>query len=159
MPGVDACRKVGLGGVMRASRGDPKGCGVVIALCMALAPFVMWANPGEGICWRAACGCGDEVICWLSPEGVRDGICRTVRFRGDTCIEGDGIAGGGCGVGVPAGESLGDSRELISILTVRCASAILRALCVDARLDSTSFRDLCKHPRSIYVRVLRQSWD
>lgn len=102
---------------MRASRGDPLGCGVLMALCMALAPFAMWAKPGEGICWSAACGCGDEVICWLRPEDVRDGIWRTARFLGDESIAGDGSAGGGCGVGVPAGESLGDSSELMSIPT------------------------------------------
>lgn len=95
------------------------------------------------------------MICWLSPDGVRDGICRTVRFRGDASIEGDGIAGGGCGVGVPAGESLGDSRELMSILTARCAIPGLEALTVDARLGFSSFRNVCKHPRSLYVMVLR----
>jgi hypothetical protein len=102
---------------MCASRGDPRGCGVFMALCMALAPFEMWAKPGEGACWSEACGCGEEVICWLRPECVRDGIWRTVRFLGDCSIDGDGMVGGGCGVGVPAGESLGDNRELISILT------------------------------------------
>lgn len=63
MPGVEACLNVGLGGVMRASRGDPMGCGVFMALCMALAPFAIWAKPGEGTCWSEACGCGEEVIC------------------------------------------------------------------------------------------------
>jgi hypothetical protein len=47
---------------------------VFMALCIALAPLAIWAKPGEGTCWRAACGCGEEVICWLSPEDVRDGI-------------------------------------------------------------------------------------
>jgi hypothetical protein len=102
MPGVDACLNVEFGGVMRASRGDPRGCGVLMALCMALAPFAIWAKPGEGICCSAAWGWGDEVICWLRPEDVRDGIWRTLRFRGDRAIDGDGSAGGGCGVGVPA---------------------------------------------------------
>lgn len=77
-----------------------------------------------------------------------------MRFRGDASIEGDGIAGGGCGVGVPAGESLGDNRELMSILTARCAIWSLQALSVDARLDFSISRDVCKHPRSLYVRVL-----
>jgi hypothetical protein len=89
-----------------------------MALCIALAPLAMCAKPGEGTCWRAACGCGDEVICWLSPEGVRDGIWRALRFLGECSIDGDGRAGGGCGVGVPAGESLGDSSELMSMVTM-----------------------------------------
>jgi hypothetical protein len=59
---------------MRASGGDPSGCGVPIALCTGRAPFAMCAKPGEGTCWRTACGCGEEVICWLRPDGVRDGI-------------------------------------------------------------------------------------
>lgn len=118
MPGVDPCRNMLCGGVIRASRGDPNGCGVLIALCIARAPLTaMWANPGE---WRAACDCGDDVICWLRPEGVRDGGWRVARLLlpGDRIIDGDGSAGGGCGVGVPAGESLGESSELMSILAL-----------------------------------------
>jgi hypothetical protein len=103
---------------MRASCDDPCDCGLLMTLCMALAPLAMCANPGDGICWRAACGCGEEVICWLRPDEVRDGIWRPARFLGDCSIAGVGSAGGGCGVGVgvPAGESLGESSELMSIL-------------------------------------------
>jgi hypothetical protein len=120
IPGVDACLNVDCGGVMRASRGDPRGCGVLMALCMALAPFAIWAKPGEGTCWSAAWGWGDEVICWLRPEGVRDGNWRGMCFLGDGTMDGDGSAGGGCGVGVPAGESLGESSELMSMVTMQC---------------------------------------
>jgi hypothetical protein len=118
MPGVDACRKKGFGGVMRASRGDPIGCGVLMALCIARAPFeTIWAK-GDAACWSTACGCGEEVICWLRPDGVRDGIWRVARLLrpGDRIIDGDGRAGGGWGVGVPVGESLGDNIELISMM-------------------------------------------
>jgi hypothetical protein len=159
MPGVDACLNMGCGGVMRASRGEPRGCGVFMALCMALAPFEMWAKPGEGTCWSAACGCGDEVICWLSPECVRDGIWRperSVRFLGDCNIDGEGRAGGGCGVGVPAGESLGDNSELISILSAWGAvpNSYTRDVTRDAALLSsptfTSIQDiLCTTFRSV----------
>jgi hypothetical protein len=37
---------------------------------------------------------------------------------GERSIDGEGCAGGGCGVGVPTGESDGDSNELISMLSV-----------------------------------------
>jgi hypothetical protein len=87
-----------------------------MALCMALAPLAICAKPGDVICWRAACGCGEEVICWLRPDEVRDGIWRTVRFLGDCISDGEGSAGGGCGVGVPTGESLGESSELMSMV-------------------------------------------
>ena len=43
IPGVEVCRYMGFGGVMRASRGDAICCGVPIELCTALAPFAMWA--------------------------------------------------------------------------------------------------------------------
>ena len=140
MPGVDACLKTGCGEAMRASWGDPSGCGVFIALWIALAPFAMWAKPGDGICWSAACGCGEEVICWLSPDGVRDGIWRIARLLGDCSIEGDGRAGGGWGVGVPAGESDGDSSELMSMLTVCASSSCSRALWSKSRRSGSHFR-------------------
>jgi hypothetical protein len=104
---------------MRASCGDPCDCGVLMALCMALAPLAMCAKPGDVICWSVACGCGEEVICWLRPDDVRDGIWRTARFRGDCSIDGEGSAGGACGVGVPAGDSLGESSELMSMVRRR----------------------------------------
>lgn len=89
---------------MRASWGDPADCGVLFALCITLAPLGMWARPGEG------CGCGDEIICRLRPEEVREGIWRIARLLGE------GRAGGCCGTGVPAGESDGDSSELMSMV-------------------------------------------
>jgi hypothetical protein len=53
------------------------------------------------------------VICWLSPDGVREGICRIARLLED-CIDGEFSAG--CGGGVScAGESCGDSSELMSM--------------------------------------------
>jgi hypothetical protein len=96
-----------------------------MALCIARAPLAMCAKPGEVICWSAACGCGEDVICWLRPEEVRDGIWRTVRFLGEGSAEGEGRAGGGCGcgVGVPAGESLGESIELMSMVQPKRAEA------------------------------------
>jgi hypothetical protein len=82
--------------------------------------LVKLARLGEGTCWYAtwgcACagGCGDEVICWLRPEAVRDGIWRIARLLGD-CSAGDARAG--CGGGVSrAGESCGESSELMSML-------------------------------------------
>jgi hypothetical protein len=122
IPGVDACRYMGFGGVMRASRGEAIGWGVLMALCIALAPFVIWAYPGEGMrCWRVGCGCEEDETCWLRPEGVREGIWRRMRLLllllpGDRSNDGDGRAGAGCGVGVPAGESDGDSNELMSMV-------------------------------------------
>jgi hypothetical protein len=101
---------------MWASRGEPSGCGVPIALCIALAPFWICPYPGEGICWRATSGAGDEVICWLRPDGVLEGSWRMARLFGDRNTDGDGRAGGGWGVGVPAGESDGDSSELMSMV-------------------------------------------
>lgn len=86
---------------MRASCGDPKGCGVLVALCTALTPFVRWPYPGEGIFWCGRWTCGDEVICWLRPEGVLEGICwRTARLLGDWDASSDGDARLGCGGGV-----------------------------------------------------------
>ena len=41
IPGVEACRYIGFGGVMRASRGEAICCGVPIALCIGRAPFAM----------------------------------------------------------------------------------------------------------------------
>lgn len=112
---------------MRASCGDAMGCGVFIALCIALAPLAMCAKPGEGICWRVACGCGDDVICWLRPDEVREGIWRIARLPGDRSSDGDGMAG--WGVGVPAGESEGDSSELMSMMAVvAAASALVRTI-------------------------------
>lgn len=112
----------------RASCGDPIGCGVLMALCIARAPFVMWARPGEGSCWSWAWGCGEEVICWLRPDGVREGIWRIARLLGDCSIDGDGRAGCGWGVGVPAGESDGESSELMSmvmwVVAVACSGAL-----------------------------------
>ena len=68
--------------------------------------------------WCARWTCGDDVICWLSAEGVLEGICwRTVRLPGEgaASIDGDACVGGGGGVW--AGESDGDSSELMSIAT------------------------------------------
>lgn len=90
---------------------------------MALAPFAICAYPGEGFCWRTACGWGEDVICWLRPEGVRDGSWRTLRLFGERSSDGDGRAGGGWGVGVPAGESDGESSELMSMATQGLAAA------------------------------------
>lgn len=57
---------------------------------------------------------GDDVICWLRPDGVREGIWRMARLLGDCS---DGEASAGCGGGVScAGESCGDSSELMSIM-------------------------------------------
>jgi len=117
MPGVDVWRYMGFGVVMRASCGDAICCGVPIALCTPLAPFAMWAYPGDGTrCWSVWGGCGEDLICWLRPEGVRDGIWRLVRLPGDRSSDGDGMVGAACGVGVPAGESDGDNSELISMV-------------------------------------------
>lgn len=100
-------------------------CGVPIALCIGLAPpLATCVKPGEGTCWRATRGCGEDVICWLSEEGVREGICRMARLLGDRRSDGDGIVG--CGVGVPAGESDGDRRELISMM--RSEDALVQRL-------------------------------
>ena len=60
---------------MTASWGEPSGWGVLVVLWVALAPFVRWPYPGDGIFWCARCICGDEVICWLRPDGVLEGIC------------------------------------------------------------------------------------
>jgi hypothetical protein len=118
MPGVEACRYRWDGGVMRASCGDPSGCGVLVALWTALAPFVRWPYPGEGIFWCARWSCGDDVICWLSPEGVLEGICwRAVRLPGECAASTDGEAWLGGGGGVCAGESDGDNSELMSMAT------------------------------------------
>jgi hypothetical protein len=84
------------------------------------------------------------VICWLRPEDVRDGIWRTARFRGECSIDGDGRAGGGCGVGVPAGESLGDSSELMSMVMMCGKIACSCSPECDARLD---FSIVCEHSR------------
>lgn len=117
MPGVDVWRYMGFGVAMRASCGDAICCGVPIALCTPLAPFAMWAYPGDGTrCWSVWGGCGEDLICWLRPEGVRDGIWRLVRLPGDRSSDGDGMVGAACGVGVPAGESDGDNSELISMV-------------------------------------------
>ena len=50
---------------------------VLVVLWVALAPFVRWPwpYPGDGIFWCARWICGDEVICWLRPDGVLEGIC------------------------------------------------------------------------------------
>ena len=73
----------------------------------------MCATFGEGICARVACGCGDEVHCWLRLEGVREGRLRMVRLLGERRAAGEAMAGGGAGV--PASESDGDSSELMSM--------------------------------------------
>ena len=52
--------------------------------------------------------------CWLRPDGVREGIWRMARLLGD-CSEGDASAGGGGGVS-RAGESCGESSELMSMV-------------------------------------------
>ena len=134
MPGVDACRYVAFGGVTRASRGEAACCAVLIVVCIALAPFAIWAYPGEGTrCCRAECGCGEDMTCWLRPDGVRDGIWRRARFPGDGINDGDGAVGAGCGVGVPAGESDGESSELMSMVmdmyehTLFCSCARMRS--------------------------------
>jgi hypothetical protein len=79
-----------------------------------------------------------------------------VRFLGDCSIDGEGRAGGGCGVGVPAGESLGDNSELISILSAWGAvpNSYTRDVTRDAALLSsptfTSIQDiLCTTFRSV----------
>ena len=41
MPGVEACRYVAFGGVMRASRGEAACWAVLIVVCIALAPFAI----------------------------------------------------------------------------------------------------------------------
>lgn len=73
----------------------------------------MCAKLGEGICWRVAWGCGDDVNCWLRVDDVREGMLRMLRPLGERRAEGEGTAGGGAGV--PAGESDGDSSELMSM--------------------------------------------
>lgn len=107
------------------------GCGVLAALCAARAPFAMWAYPGEGSCWRMACGCGDEVTCWLRPEGVREGIWRIARLLGDCSMDGDGRTGCDWGRGVPAGESDGDNSELMSMMMR--GVAVSRSCALEAR--------------------------
>jgi hypothetical protein len=67
------------------------------------------------------------VTCWPRPEDVREGIWRIARLLGDCSIDGDGRAGVGCGVGVPAGESDGDSIDWMSILTMRCRVFLLHS--------------------------------
>jgi len=119
---------------MRASRGEAAGWAVLIVVCIALAPFAIWAYPGDGTrCCRAGCGCGEDMTCWLRPEGVRDGIWRRPRLPGDGINDGDGTEGAGCGVGVPAGESDGERSELMSMTmdacrqTLSCSCAKMRS--------------------------------
>lgn len=52
IPGVEACRSSGFGGVIRASRGECVGRsgGVLVALRIPRLPFVN-VTPGEGSCW------------------------------------------------------------------------------------------------------------
>lgn len=89
------------------------------------------------------------MICWLRPDGVRDGIWRIARLPlpGERSIEGEGRAGGGCGVGVPAGESLGDSSELMSILTAMGRTTIL-LLFTQHATGSIVFGDVYVHSRN-----------
>lgn len=150
MPGVDPCRNRGCGGVMRASCGEPIGCGVLAALCIALAPFAIWAYPGEGSCWSIACGCGEEVTCWLRPDDVREGIWRIARLLGDCSIDGDGRAGCDWGAGVPAGESDGDNSELISMM--RRGVALSGSCAANSRYRPTTERRIAKlHVRLVLV--------
>lgn len=69
--------------------------------------------------WWVRWTCGDDVICWLSAEGVLEGICwRAARLPGERAASIDGEAWAGCGGGVWVGESDGDSSELMSMSTV-----------------------------------------
>jgi hypothetical protein len=118
MLGVEAWRYICDEGVaMRASWGEPIDCGVEVALWTALAPLARWETPGEGRRWWTRCSWGDEVICWLRPEGVREGIWRTPRLGGDWRTAGEGCCEGWCegGGGVLVGVSEGDSSELMSM--------------------------------------------
>lgn len=127
MPGVDVWRYMGFGGVTRDSWGDETCWGVPMALCIGRAPFAACEKAGDGprecTCWGG--GAGDDMTCWLRPEGVRDGIWRLVRLPGERSRDGDNAAGGGAGwgVGVPAGESDGDSSELMSMAAAAAAAA------------------------------------
>lgn len=111
---------------MRASWGEcsgRSGGGVLLALWLLLAPLVKLAMPGDGICWwwyakwgcvgAWCCGCGDEVICWLRPDALREGIWRFARLSGD-CSDGDAMPA--CGGVSLAGESCGESSELMSMM-------------------------------------------
>ena len=114
MLGVEAWRYICDEGVeMRASWGEPSDCGVEVALWMGRVPLARWEMPGEGRRWWTRCSWGDEVICWLRPEGVREGIWRTPRLVGDWRTAGEGCWDGGGGVA--AGVSEGDSSELMSM--------------------------------------------
>jgi len=130
---------------MRASRGECRvrsTGGVLLALWMAQLPFVK-LTPGEGTCWYTSCGCGDDVICWLRPDGVREGSCLVARLAegrsdGDPCAE--------CGGGVSwTGESWGESSELMSMfaLLLRHVSPYMHATMRPPsrlQMDNTFFR-------------------
>lgn len=123
---------------MRASCGEAAGCGVPMALCTVLAPFAIWTYPGDGtLCCRVWCGCGEDVTCWLRPEGVREGICRRVCLPGERMLDGEGTVGADWGVGVPAGESDGERSELISMVILTPSFLSLLQGCACAQRTST----------------------
>lgn len=79
---------------MRASWGEPSGCGVLVALWTALVPFARCPYPGDGIFWVVRGTWGDDVICWLRPEGVLEGIAwrPPIRLFGECAASIDGDA-------------------------------------------------------------------